>query len=72
MYPHTMLWKAWNKLNRNTSSYQLERQDFFDTLHVRGGEAFAESMDRSRANFLVSMFNIVAPKQKKIIVDLRD
>lgn len=43
-----------------------------NVMHVRGGEAFAESMDRFRINFLVSLFNRAAPKQKNIIVDERD
>ncbi len=42
-----------------------------NTLHTRGGEAFAESCDRSRINFLVAMFNKIAPKQKKVLVDWR-
>jgi pheromone shutdown protein TraB len=41
-------------------------------LNTRGGEAFAESMDRSRINFLVALLSKSAPKQKKILVDLRD
>lgn len=45
--------------------------DWMNTLHTRGGEAFAESCDRSRINFLVAMFNKIAPKQKKVLVDWR-
>lgn len=41
-------------------------------LHVRGGEAFAESMDRSRINFLVGLLDKSAPLQKKILIDMRD
>lgn len=54
----------------NTDTYALF--DFFNTAQVRGGEAFAESMDRSRANFMVYLFSRLAPNQKKILVDLRD
>lgn len=43
-----------------------------NTLNVRGGEAFAESIDRSRINFLVGYLSKVAPKQKKILIDQRD
>jgi pheromone shutdown protein TraB len=39
---------------------------------VRGGEAFAESIDRSRINLLVALFNRAAPQQKRILIDQRD
>lgn len=45
--------------------------DFMNSLHTRGAEAFAESCDRSRINFMVGLFNKIAPKQKKILVDWR-
>jgi len=43
-----------------------------NVLHVRGGEAFAESIDRSRINFIVAILNKVAPKQKSVLIDQRD
>lgn len=55
-----------------TSSWTSQYDDFINTLQVRGGEAFAESIDRSRINFLVGLLNKVAPKQKNILVDQRD
>lgn len=54
------------------SSIKHEYDDFKSVLLVRGGEAFAESFDKYRANFLVHLLNIVAPEQKKIIIDLKD
>lgn len=45
--------------------------DYINTLHAHGGEAFAESIDRSRSNFLVGMLSRIAPKQKKILIDQR-
>jgi hypothetical protein len=54
------------------NSWTSQYDDFMNTLHVRGGEAFAESIDRSRINFLVALFNKVAPKQKSILIDQRD
>lgn len=39
---------------------------------MRGGEAFSESIDRSRINFLVALFSRIAPQQKKILIDQRD
>lgn len=39
---------------------------------MRGGEAFAESCDRSRINFFVAFLSKIAPKQKQILVDQRD
>lgn len=46
--------------------------DFKNILQTRGGEAFAESFDRSRANFMVGAFNKIAPIQKQVLIDLRD
>jgi pheromone shutdown protein TraB len=54
------------------SSWTSQSDDFFNTLHVRGGEAFAESIDRSRINFLVALLSKAAPHQKRILVDQRD
>jgi hypothetical protein len=39
---------------------------------VRGGEAFAESIDKYRANFLIHLLNRIAPEQKEVIIDLKD
>lgn len=70
MYPHTALWRLRNFL-KIQSVWAHNYNDWMNTLHTRGGEAFAESCDRSRINFLVGMFNKIAPKQKKILVDWR-
>jgi len=72
LYAHTFLWKYIFTTFNTTSTWTSTHQDFVDTLNVRGGEAFSESLDRSRINFLVALFNKSAPKQKKILVDLRD
>jgi hypothetical protein len=71
MYPHSLVWNS-RPFFRLLNSYRTEFNDFFGILHTRGGEAFAESMDRSRANFLVAMFKKIAPQQKHIVVDQRD
>ncbi len=68
MYPHTALWRLRNFL-KIQSAWAHTYSDWMNTLHTRGGEAFAESCDRSRINFLVGMFSRIAPKQKKILVD---
>jgi pheromone shutdown protein TraB len=49
-----------------------EEIDTYNSLRVHGGEAFAESMDRSRLNWFVKLFEKYAPRQKQIIVDLKD
>ena len=72
MYPHTLLWNMHQATNRTTTSWQTEWKDFLDVQHVRGSEAFAESMDRSRINFLVALLSKVVPKQKKVLIDERD
>ena len=72
LYPHTYLYRALTKTNAISNSWTSQYSDFITTLHVRGGEAFAESIDRSRINFFVSLFNRIAPKQKQILVDQRD
>lgn len=72
MYAHTLLWNSVFKSIALSSSWTSQYDDWINTLHVRGGEAFAESIDRSRINFMVAMLNRVAPKQKKILVDKRD
>lgn len=70
MYPHTALWRLRNFF-KIQSTWTHNYEDWMNTLHTRGGEAFAESCDRSRINFLVAMFNRIAPKQKNILVDWR-
>jgi pheromone shutdown protein TraB len=72
LYPHNLLMKALNRTNAITSTWTSNYNDFINSLHVRGGEAFAESMDRSKINFLVALLSKAAPKQKKILVDERD
>ena len=71
MYPHTFLFKA-GPLTRVQNAWSSDYNDFTKILRTRGGEAFAESIDRSRANFMVGAFSKVAPEQKKILADARD
>lgn len=71
MYPMTAMWQA-RKLTYHMSTLTNEVHDFYNILHAKGAEAFSESIDRSRINFLVHMLNKVAPKQKKIIIDQKD
>ena len=47
-------------------------EDFWYTLRVRGGEAFAESMDLSRTNMMVHIINKWVPSEKQILVDTKD
>ena len=72
MYPHTLLWRLHQVTNNTTSSWENEWKDFRDVMHVRGSEAFSESIDRSRINFLVGLLTKIVPKQKKILIDERD
>ena len=72
LYPHTLVWKGIFKSVALANSWTSQYDDFIDTLHVRGGEAFSESVDRSRINFLVAMLSRIAPKQKQILIDQRD
>lgn len=72
LYFHTFLWRAFLTTFNTTSTWTSEYQDFNETVNARGGEAFAESIDRSRINFFVGLFNKTAPKQKRILIDLRD
>jgi hypothetical protein len=72
LYFHTFLWRAIFSTSALCSSWTSQYDDFHDVLNTRGGEAFAESIDRSRINFLVALLNKSSPKQKKILVDLRD
>ena len=53
-----------------TSTFDME--DFWHTLRVRGGEAFAESIDRSRANMMVHILNKWVPDEKYILIDIKD
>lgn len=71
MYFHTALFRS-RLFHRHANAWKSDYNDFFNVLHTRGSEAFAESMDKSRANLMVQMLNKVAPKQKSILVDLRD
>ena len=64
LYPHTFLWRSIFHTRKLASSWTSQYQDFLHTLQVRGGEAFAESMDRSRINFFVGLLSKIAPKQK--------
>ena len=70
MYPIQPLWRLRNFM-KIQSVWAHNYNDWMNTLHTRGGEAFAESCDRSRINFLVAMFNKISPKQKRIMVDQR-
>lgn len=72
LYPHTFIYRFCRILAGQANSLTNEHSDFVDTMEARGGEAFAESIDRSRINFLVGFLNKLAPKQKKILVDERD
>jgi hypothetical protein len=72
LYAHTFLWNAIFTTFNTTSAWTSQSKDFFDILNVRGGEAFAESIDRSRINFLVGLFSKASPLQKKILIDQRD
>ena len=71
MYFHTALWRS-RLFHRHSVAWQSDYSDFFNILHTRGAEAFAESIDKSRSNLMVQMLNKVAPKQKSILVDMRD
>lgn len=39
---------------------------------MQGGEAYAESVDRSRLNWFIRYFEKIAPHQKRILVDHKD
>lgn len=71
MYAHKAIWRS-RQFLRPQSAWANEYDDFMRVLKTRGGEAFAESMDRSRSNFLVQLLQKVAPNQKKVLVDVRD
>lgn len=71
MYPTTVLWRS-RIFGRLQNAWSSDHNDFSKILRTRGGEAFAESMDRSRANLMVALFSKVAPQQKRILVDARD
>jgi hypothetical protein len=42
-------------------TYNLEKFDHRNVLHNVGGEGYAESMDRYRANWYTNYFSIIAP-----------
>lgn len=71
MYPHTFLMKS-GVLFRAQNAWASDYYDFTHTMRTRGGEAFAESIDRSRSNFMVGVLSKIAPQQKRILVDIRD
>lgn len=48
----------------HNSFWVKEREDIYKTLAARGGEVFAESIDRNRANWFVSYFELICPQQK--------
>lgn len=60
MYAHTSIWKA-RLLFKSQNAWASDYYDFSTSLATRGGEAFAESFDRSRANFLVALLRKIAP-----------
>lgn len=72
LYFYTLLWRGIFHTRKLASSWTSQYHDFLDTLQVRGGEAFAESCDRSRINFFVGLLSKISPKQKQILVDQRD
>lgn len=49
-----------------------ELEDVQGILNSYGSEAFAESIDKFRANWFVKFFELIAPQQKKIIVDMKE
>ena len=51
MYPHTFLWRA-RKFFKFQNAWTTDYHDFQQVLRTRGGEAFAESLDRSRSNLI--------------------
>ena len=54
------------------STYNSEKFDNYSVLKNVGGEGFGESIDRFRANWFTSYFSLIAPHQKKIMVDDKD
>jgi hypothetical protein len=70
MYPHTALWRM-RKFSKLSDTWSHNFVDIYSVLHTRGGETFAESIDRSRINFTVGVLNKIMPKQKKILIDAR-
>lgn len=72
LYSHLLIWRSIFHTRKLGSSWTSQYNDFLHTLQVRGAEAFAESIDRSRINFLVGLLSKMAPKQKQILVDQRD
>lgn len=56
----------------HNSFWRREHQDTYKVLDVVGGEAFAEGVDRNRANWFVKYFEKLAPYQKRVIIDKKD
>lgn len=56
----------------HNSFWKKEQEDIYNTLSVHGGEVFAESIDRNRANWFVSYFERLCPEQKKVLIDTKD
>lgn len=52
--------------------WRAESMDNYNVLYTKGGAAFAESMDLSRINWFIKLFERFAPKQKKIFIDQKD
>lgn len=64
-------------LYRRISSYKIskwigELEDIQGLLNAYGSEAFGESIDKFRANWFVKFFEVIAPLQKKIIIDMKE
>lgn len=70
MYPHTAIWRM-RKFSKIADTWSHNFADVYNVMHTRGGEAFAESIDRSRINFSVGILNKIMPKQKRILIDAR-
>lgn len=70
MFFPLMLWRARHMLFNSTLGREFT--DFKMVLMARGGEAFAESFDKYRANYLIYLLNRVAPNQKQVIIDTKD
>lgn len=60
------------RLIRVKNVYTSEKNDIHNVLNTQGGEAFSESIDYHRLSWFVKYFEIIAPHQKKIIVDKKD
>eukprot|EP01016_Furgasonia_blochmanni_P050714 TRINITY_DN787_c0_g1_i2.p1 TRINITY_DN787_c0_g1~~TRINITY_DN787_c0_g1_i2.p1 ORF type:complete len:497 (-),score=170.05 TRINITY_DN787_c0_g1_i2:700-2190(-) len=56
----------------NNKLWDREAKDTWKLLETVGGEAFAENIDKFRANWFVKLFEKMAPLQKRVLVDQRD